>query len=63
MIERDKQRIDQQKKHAAEKERREHPKKDTKAQPEHHHAGMDTDPQTMQDKDYIKRIEEKTEKH
>lgn len=63
MIERDKQRIDQQKKHAAEKERREHPKKDTKAQPEQQHAGMDTDPQTMKDKDYVKRIEEKTEKH
>jgi hypothetical protein len=63
MIERDKQRIDQEKKHAAEKERREHPKKDVKVQPGQQHAGMDTDPQTMKDKDYVKRIEEKTEKH
>jgi hypothetical protein len=63
MIERDKQRSDQEKKHAAEKERREHPKKDVKVQPDQQHAGMDTDPQTMKDKDYVKRIEEKTEKH
>ena len=63
MIERDKQRIDQEKKHAAEKERHEHPKKDVKVQPGQQHAGMDTDPQTMKDKDYVKRIEEKTEKH
>ena len=63
MIEREKQRTDQQKKHAAEKERREHPKKDVKAQAGQQHAGMDTDPETMKDKGYVERIEEKTEKH
>ena len=65
MIEREKQRSDQQKKHAKEKERREHPQKDQKAQPrpEQEHAGMATDPKTMQDDDYVKRITEKTEKH
>ena len=65
MIEREKQRSDQQKKHAKEKERREPPQKDQKAQPhpEQEHAGMATDPKTMQDPDYIKRMNEKTEKH
>ncbi len=63
MNERDKQVDDQQKKHAAEKERREHPKKDVKNKTGQEHAGMATDPQTMKDKGYVKRIEEKTEKH
>lgn len=63
MIERDKQRTDQEKKHAAEKERREHPKKDVKDVSGQQHAGMDTDPQTMKDKGYVERITEKTEKH
>jgi len=63
MIEQDKQRIDQEKKHAAEKERHEHPKKDVEVQLGQRQAGKDTDPQTMKDKDYVKRIEEKTEKH
>ena len=63
MIEREKQRTDQQKKHAAEKERQKHPKKDVKDKTGQRHAGMATDPQTMKDKDYVKRIEEKTEKH
>jgi len=45
MMEREKQRSDQQKKHAAEKERHEHPKKDAKVQ-----AGMAIDPETMKDK-------------
>jgi hypothetical protein len=62
MIEREKQRTDQQKKHANEKERQAHPKKDTVAKTQGH-AGADTDPQTMKDKGYVKRIEEKTEKH
>ncbi len=64
MIEREKQRTDQEKKHAAEKERRTHPKRPSaRHKPEPQHAGMDTDPQTMKDKNYVKRIEEKTEKH
>ncbi|QBD75283.1 hypothetical protein EPA93_04430 [Ktedonosporobacter rubrisoli] len=63
MIERDKQVTDQQKKHKAEKERHEHPQKDVKAEPAQQHARSDTDPKTMQDKDYVKRIDEKTEKH
>jgi len=65
MLGREKQRSDQQKKHAKEKERRKHPPKDQKAQsrPGQEHAGMATDPETMQDEDYAKRITEKTEKH
>ena len=62
MIERDKQRNDQQKKHKAEKERRTHSEKKGK-KPTVQQAGKATDPETMQDKDYIERIEEKTEKH
>ena len=53
MIEREKQRTDQQKKHKAEKQRRELPgKKDER--PTVQQAGEATDPETMQ---------EKTEKH
>ena len=63
MIEREKQRDDQQKKHAAEKKRRAHLKKENRAQPQRPSAGSDTRPETMEDKGYIKRIEEKTEKH
>lgn len=63
MIERDKQRTDQRKKHAAEKERREHPKKGAKVKREQQHAVSDTNPESVKDKDYVKRIEEKTEKH
>jgi hypothetical protein len=63
VIERDKQVTDQEKKHAAEKQRREHPKKDVKNKSGQQHAGMATDPQTMKDKGYVERITEKTEKH
>jgi hypothetical protein len=65
MIERDKQRDDQKKKHAKEKERHEHPTKDKKAQAnaKQGHAGMATDPKTMQDPGYVERIDEKTQKH
>lgn len=65
MIERDKQVTDQEKKHAIEKERKEHPKKDVKTQsvPGEVHAGADTDPKTMENKGYVERITEKTEKH
>ena len=62
MIERDKQVIDQHKKHEKEKERQQHPHKDTKDQAGQQHAGMSTDPQTMQDKVYQERIDEKTSK-
>ncbi len=62
MIEREKQRADQRKKHKAEKQRREHPgKRDEK--PTVQQAGKASDPETMRDKGYIERIEEKTEKH
>lgn len=66
MQEREKQRTDQEKKHAVEKERREHPHKDVKTQASEEQgtqAGMTTDPETAKDKDYAKRIEKKTEKH
>jgi hypothetical protein len=65
MLEREKQRSDQQKKHVKEKERRKHPHKDQKAQSRagQEHAGMATDPEAMQDDDYVKRMNEKTEKH
>ncbi|MFL5624433.1 MAG: hypothetical protein ACJ788_02435 [Ktedonobacteraceae bacterium] len=61
MVERDKQRNDQQQKPADEKERRAHPQKDDKKQAQQ--ARSDTDPESVKDKGYIKRIEEKTEKH
>lgn len=65
MLERDKQRSDQQKKHAKAKEKHEHSRKNQKAQdrPEQAHAGAATDPETMQDPNYVKRIDEKTRKH
>ena len=63
MLEREKQRTDQQKKHAAEKQRRAHPGKDHKGQAERKQAGKASDPEPMKDKGYIERIEEKTEKH
>lgn len=63
MIERDKQVTDQQKKHRAEKARRKHPSKDVKDQQGQQQAGMSTDPETMKDEGYVKRIEEKTEHH
>lgn len=59
MIEREKQVTDQQKKHADEKERHEHPHRDGKVKP----AGMTTDPEAAQDKAYVQRIDEKTQKH
>lgn len=62
MIEREKQRADQQKKHKAEKERRLHTQKKDE-RPTIQQAGKATDPETMQDKGYVERIEEKTEKH
>jgi len=63
MIERDKQKDDQKKKHTDENENRDLSKQDVKVRPKQKHAGMATDPQTMKDKDYIKDIEEKTKKH
>ena len=63
MIERDKQVTDQQKKHAAEKERREHPQQGPTHQPEPPAIGSDTDPKTMENKEYVETITEKTEKH
>ncbi|GCE45466.1 hypothetical protein EI42_02903 [Thermosporothrix hazakensis] len=63
MQEREKQKIDQEKKHANEKERRAHPQEDVKKQVKQPHAGMATDPETMKDPGYAKRIEEKTKKH
>jgi hypothetical protein len=65
MLEREKQVSDQEKKHAGEKERQEHPKRDVKAQdkPGQVQAGDDTKPETMKDKGYVERITEKTEKH
>jgi len=63
MIERDKQKDDQEKKQIDEKEKRDLPKQDGRVRPKQKHAGMATDPQTMKDKDYIKDIEEKTQKH
>lgn len=63
MIERDKQRTDQQKKHKAEKQRRAQPGKKGAEGKGQRQAGKSTDVETMQDKDYIERIEEKTEKH
>ncbi len=66
MQERDKQRTDQEKKHAVEKERREHLHKDIKTQASEEQgtqAEMTTDPDAPKDKDYVKRIEKKTEKH
>ncbi len=62
MIEREKQRTDQQKRHKAEKQRRAHPEKKDE-RPTVQQAGKASDPETMQDKGYIERIEEKTEKH
>lgn len=63
MLERDKQVTDQQKKHAAEKERREHKDKGNTSQPEQQQAGMSTDPEAMKDEGYQKRIEKKTSTH
>lgn len=66
MIEREKQRDDQQKKHAAEKARHARSKKEQQEKrehPEEKETRSDTDPQSMKDKDHIKRIEEKTKKH
>jgi hypothetical protein len=63
VIERDKQVDDQQKKHANEKEREQHPQTGGRRQPEPQQAGMATDPEVAKDKGYAERIEEKTEKH
>ncbi len=63
MIERDKQRSDQEKKHKAENQRRSHAEKSKAQRPEQREAGKSTDPETMKDKGYVERIEEKTEKH
>jgi hypothetical protein len=61
MLEREKQRSDQQMKHATE-EKQSRSKKDGKKKVGQQ-AGSDTNPETMKDKDYVKRIEEKTKKH
>jgi hypothetical protein len=63
MIERDKQKEDQEKKLAKENESQDLAKQNRSVQSKQRHAGMATDPQTMKDKDYIKDIEEKTQKH
>jgi len=63
MIERNKQVDDQEKKLAKEKADHEHPHKDVKDQSGQQHAGKATDPETMKDKGYVERIEEKTSKH
>ncbi len=63
MIEREKQRTDQAKKHKAEKQRRSHSEKNREQHSEQREAGKSTDPETMKDKGYVERIEEKTEKH
>lgn len=63
MLERDKQRTDQEKKHNAEKQRRLRSEKKSDRHPEQRKAGKSTDPETMEDKGYVERIEEKTEKH
>lgn len=62
MFERDKQVDDQQKKQARHEENM-RAKNSNKAESEQPHAGMATDPETMKDKGYVKRIDEKTEKH
>jgi hypothetical protein len=63
MLERDKQRTDQEKKHQTKKQRHSQSKKKSEAHIEHQEAGRATDPETMQDKGYEERIEEKTKKH
>ena len=63
MIEREKQVTDQQKKHENEKKHQEQPSGDVKAQSGQQHAGMANDPDTMKDKGYVERIDEKTSKH
>lgn len=63
MIEREKQRTDQQKKHRAEKQRRAQSGKKGKEGTGQRQAGRATDFESMQDKGYRERIEEKTEKH
>lgn len=63
MIERNKQVNDQQKKHAEEKARKEHPQNDARTQTGQQKAGMTTDPEAAKDKDFAKRIEEKTNTH
>jgi hypothetical protein len=61
MIEREKQRTDQEKKHKEEKQRRSHSEKKREGRQEQRKAGKSTDPETMLDKGYVERIEEKTE--
>jgi hypothetical protein len=61
MLERVKQKDDQEKKRT--KEKHDRSKQERRARPEQKHAGMATDPQTMKDKEYVKHIEEKTQKH
>ena len=63
MLEREKQRTDQQKKHAGEKQRRARSGKNEKGRTEHKQAGQASDPEAMKDKGYVERIEEKTKKH
>jgi len=63
MIERDKQKEDQEKKRSNENQSQDLAKQDPRVRSKQKHAGMATDPQTMKDKDYIKDIEEKTQKH
>ena len=63
MIERDKQKEDQENKKTNENESQDLAKQDRRVRSKQKHAGMATDPQTMKDKGYIKDIEEKTQKH
>lgn len=60
MIERDKQRIDQQKKQTRKSS---HKKQEKQQHPQQKKAGMATDPEAMQDPGYIERMNEKTSKH
>ena len=63
MIKRDKQKEDQEKKKINMSESQNLAKQDRRVQPKQKQAGMATDPQAMKDKDYLKDIEEKTQKH
>ncbi len=63
MIERDKQKDDQDQKQVEKNERHSLAPQDGKVQPKQKQAGMATDAQAMKDKEYVKNIEEKTQKH
>ncbi len=71
MIAREKQKSDQEKKHVAHQKSTEHPQHDGQVQSQQSeqaqsgqpNVGMATDPEATKDKGYVKRIEEKTQKH